>query len=100
MEKFAGKSRMMSARRAAAPCLVFLLAFLPLAVLRAAEDRPLIGAIRWDGWYGDGVVTRAVESSLSPPKYHFRLPWFAQVRDDGTVRVNGDSPAVMEQEIA
>ena len=59
-----------------------------------------IGAIRWDGWYGKGGVVKAVEASLGQPKYHFRLPWFAEVEADGTVRINGDSQAIMEQEIA
>lgn len=62
--------------------------------------RTIVGAIRWDGWYGDGAVVRAVEFSLGQPKYHFRLPWFARVTEDGTVRINGDSPEVIEREIA
>jgi hypothetical protein len=66
----------------------------------AEPDGTLIGAIRWDGWYGDGDVVKAVETSLGQPKYHFRLPWFAKVNGDGTVRINGDSQAIMEQEIA
>ena len=49
----------------------------PLAALTAGEDGPIVGAIRWDGWYGDGTVTMAVEASLGQPKFHFRLPWFA-----------------------
>jgi hypothetical protein len=72
----------------------------PLAALCGADDRPIVGAIRWDGWYGDGVVTKAVEASLGQPKYHFRLPWFAQVQGDGVVRIHGDSQAIVEQEIA
>jgi hypothetical protein len=71
------------------------------AITFAAEaDGMRIGAIRWDGWYGDGVVVKAVEISLGPPKYYFRLPWFAQIKPDGTVCINGDSQAIMEQEMA
>ena len=66
----------------------------------AEADGMRIGAIRWDGWYGDGGVVKAVEASLGQPKYHFRLPWFAQVKADGSVRINGDSQAIMEREIA
>ncbi len=57
----------------------------PLAALRADDDGPIVGAIRWDGWYGDATVTKAVEASLGQPKYYFRLPWFAQLQSDWKV---------------
>ena len=42
--------------------------------------RPLVGAIRWDAWHGElSEVGKAVEKTLSPLKYHFRLPWFAKI---------------------
>lgn len=88
---------------AAAKGLLAKLAFVlgaTLAVASAAEVPPIIGAIRWDGWYGEGSVVRAVEHSLGQPKYHFRLPWFARVKEGGTVRINGDSQDVIEQEIS
>jgi len=72
-----------------------------LAALAAGQEAPpIVGAIRWDGWYGTGSVVKAVEASLSPPKYHFRLPWFARVVGEGKVSINGDAQAVVEQEIA
>ncbi len=62
---------------------------------------PLLGAIRWDAWHGElSEVGKAVEKTLSPPQYRFRLPWFAQVMKDGSVRIRGDRPGVLEQEIA
>lgn len=70
-----------------------------LAALHAAGDPLIVGAIRWDGWYGDGNVVKEVEISLGQPKYHFRLPWFAKVLNENKVSINGDSQAVMEQEI-
>ena len=70
------------------------------AALLAADETPIVGAIRWDAWYGEGGVTKAVEASLGQPKYHFRLPWFARVISPDKVSVNGDSPAIMEQEIS
>ena len=76
------------------------LLLVPLAAMNAADDVPIVGAIRWDGWYGDGGVVKAVEASLGQPKYHFRLPWFARVIGEGKVSINGDSQAIMEQEIA
>ncbi|MCS6830755.1 MAG: hypothetical protein RMM08_07365 [Armatimonadota bacterium] len=61
----------------------------------------LFGAIRWDAWHGElSEVGKVVEKTLSPPQYRFRLPWFAQVNKDGTVRIRGDRPGVLEQEIA
>jgi hypothetical protein len=70
-----------------------------LAVVQAGDDGPIVGAIRWDGWYGDPTVTAAVEASLGQRKYHFRLPWFAEVMGEDTVRINGDSQPIMDQEI-
>ena len=71
-----------------------------LTALHAADEAPIVGAIRWDAFYGEGGVTKAVEYSLGQPKYHFRLPWFAQLLGEDRVRINGDSQAIMEQEIA
>lgn len=59
---------------------------------------PCVGAIRWDAWSG-GDVTRQVERTLGPPRYHSRLPWFADVVDHDTVRIGGNMQAVMDQEI-
>lgn len=73
----------------------------PMTVSAAclAEERPAVGAIRWDAWT-DGRVTEEVERSLGPCKYHDRLPWFAEVVDDATVRINGGQQRIMDQEIA
>lgn len=60
---------------------------------------PIVGAIRWDAWYGNGAVTQAVEKTLGQPKYHFRLPWFAQLLGNDKVRINGNSDEVMAQEL-
>lgn len=74
---------------------------LPLAVLHAGEtERPIVGAIRWDAWYGENGPVKQTEVSLGPPKYHFRLPWFARVVGEGKVSINGDSQEIVEKEIA
>ena len=86
-------------RKAIMPALT-LVAFACMTHGFAVAEEAIVGAIRWDGWYGDGTVTKAVEASLGQPKYHFRLPWFAQLQSDGSVRINGDSQAIMEQELA
>lgn len=72
----------------------------PLPALHAADDVPIVGANRWDAWYGDGSVTKAVEASPGQLKYHFRLPWFARVVSERKVGINGDLQTIMEQEIA
>lgn len=72
-----------------------------LATLGAAgKDAPMVGAIRWDAWYGETGPVKHVERSLGQPKYHFRLPWFARVDDAGGVRINGDQQEIIELEIA
>jgi hypothetical protein len=63
-----------------------------------SEISPVVGAIRWDAWTG-GEVTRAVEKTLGPEKYHFRLPWFAKVTGKDSVQIDGSSPSIMDQEI-
>ena len=56
-----------------------------------ADDRPIVGAIRWDAWYGDGGPVAQVERSLGPRRFHFRLPFFARVLADDKVRINGNA---------
>lgn len=64
----------------------------------AEAGRPTVGAIRWDAWTG-GDVTKQVERTLGPKKYHDRLPWFAEVVNDTTVRIDGGRQEVMDREI-
>ena len=66
----------------------------------ANETRPTVGAIRWDAWYGDSGPVKEVEHSLGQKKFHFRLPFFARVLGDDQVSINGDSPEIMDREIA
>jgi len=61
---------------------------------------PIVGAIRWDGWYGQGPVVQQTQRTLGPQKYHFRLPWFARVLSAGQVQINGDTPEIIAQELA
>src|SRR5215207_9766236 len=62
---------------------------------------PDIGAIRWDAWYdpGRGTVAKAVEDTLGPAKYHFRMPFFGKKLSPNQVRINGYSQAIIDQEI-
>ncbi len=66
----------------------------------ATSSRPLVGAIRWDAWHGDrGMPGRAVEKSLGPKAWRYRLPFFARVLSDGKVELHGDTQDVMDREI-
>ncbi|HEY3325252.1 MAG TPA: hypothetical protein VGP72_32670 [Planctomycetota bacterium] len=82
--------------RARAHLLVALV--LSLAASAFAADRPIVGAIRWDAWTG-GEVTEQVQRTLAPEKYHFRLPWFAEVLAPDRVRIDGSPQSVMDREI-
>jgi len=42
----------------------------------------------------------AVQRSLAPAKWHYRLPFFARVVSESEVEIDGSSQAVMDQEIA
>lgn len=60
-------------------------------------NRPIVGAIRWDAWSGCDV-TKQVEKTLGPKKYHHRLPWFAQITGD-KVTIDGSPQRIMDKEI-
>lgn len=65
------------------------------------EPRPAVGAIRWDAWHGRrGEPGRAVERSLGPSQWHYRLPFFAKVLSSSEVSIDGTSQKVMDREIA
>lgn len=80
-----------------------------LTAVAAPDSPPLLGAIRWDAWHtpwsqvvpgsDDGPV-KAVETSLGPKRYHWRLPFFATVGDDGRARIDGYTQTIVDQEIA
>ena len=59
---------------------------------------PIVGAIRWDAWSG-GAVTAQVERTLGPDRYRDRLPWFATVVDEKTVKIEGGNQKTMDEEI-
>lgn len=71
-----------------------------LAAEKQGASRPIVGAIRWDAFYGTGNVVQAVEKSLGPARYHHRAPFFAKVKGEDKLSINGDTDEVMKQEIA
>jgi hypothetical protein len=62
-------------------------------------ERPLVGAIRWDAWQDNGSVRAAVEKALAPSQWHYRLPFFARITGLNSVQIDGNSQAIMDQEI-
>ncbi len=58
-------------------------------------QRPSLGAIRWDAW----TEWEKYKQFLYPEEWHYRLPFFAEIRDDGTVEIRGDRMDVVNQEI-
>jgi hypothetical protein len=74
--------------------------FLGPSVLVAQHDKDVqVGAIRWDAWTGDLGPGAAVEKSLGPAKWHYRLPFFAKVIGPDKVLIDGTSQEVMDEEI-
>lgn len=74
--------------------------------MSAQEDvrpRSLVGAIRWDAWHGDvdgpGSPGLAVERSLGPAHWHYRLPFFAKVVGENTVEARANTQKIMDEEI-
>ena len=65
----------------------------------ASHGRPLVGAIRWDAWQENGDIQATVERTLGPSHWHYRLPFFARVTGSNSVAINGNTPAIMDQEI-
>jgi hypothetical protein len=65
------------------------------------QEKTLVGAIRWDAWVGDlNSAGLEVEKTLGPEKYHFRLPFFANILGPDTVEIRGATQDIMDQEIA
>lgn len=80
--------------------LLALIALLPAAT--PAAERPLVGAIRWDGWYGgeQGAVGRVLEECLTPERYRGRAPVFSKPGADGRLRIGPYTQAIVDREIA
>ena len=66
---------------------------------RTGRGYTLTGAIRWDAWTGDVSSGLEVQRTLSPEKYHYRLPFFAQFREGKHPLLNGTSQKIVDMEI-
>jgi len=73
----------------------------PTVPIVQKKRTPVVGAIRWDAWHGgkDGV-NDIVEKTLAPKEFHDRLPFFARIISQDSVRIDGSSQEIMDQEIA
>ena len=61
-------------------------------------EKPLVGAIRWDAWYGDGTsVNGAVEATLSPQQWQWRAPFFAEVVSTNQIRIRGGAAEIQKE---
>jgi hypothetical protein len=71
-------------------------------ILPSKKKLPLVGAIRWDGWFYDTAndITKILQKTLAPKEFHDRLPFFAREISDDSVYINGSSQEVMDREIA
>lgn len=90
---------------------LFFIISLFLPANTKALDKPIIGAIRWDCWFGPARPPgESCDKILSPTVWHYRAPFFGQFirNSDGTYRVtfsalDKDSPQVekiVRQEMA
>ena len=63
-----------------------------------------LGAIRWDAWTAhDGVpdsVISQVERSLSPARFHWRAPFFAEVSKEGKILIPAYTQEIFDTEMA
>lgn len=87
----------------AIPLLAVAVTFSVAAVAsldHVSNQRPLVGAIRWDGWYGaaNGLVARVVQECLSPQRYRHRAPFFSRVSGD-VLEIGPYTQAVVDREI-
>jgi hypothetical protein len=73
-----------------------------------STDKVLTGAIRWDAWHTpamnkenneQGGAVKAVERSLSPKRYHFRVPFFGKIISDSVIKIDGYNQTILDQEI-
>ncbi len=86
---------------------VLFMAFASISTAVMADDtvgeapaRAVVGAIRWDAWHGDAsTVGLTVEKTLSPTRWHYRLPFYGKVVGENAVEVRGNTREIMDREI-
>ncbi|HTG00071.1 MAG TPA: Ig-like domain-containing protein, partial [Nitrospirota bacterium] len=67
----------------------------------SAFSHPTVGAIRWDGWLGEGdSVGKQLDKDLSPNHWHYRVPFYATEVSANQVIINASTQDIIDQEIA
>ena len=87
--------------------VIALLCMLPIGRLRPPGEPAAIGAIRWDAWYGEPTSAdpgnpdpcTQVERTLSPAKYHWRVPFFGDIGGDGRVSFPEYTQEIFDREM-
>ena len=76
-----------------------LLVTLTLSVVKSvsAVSEPIVGAIRWDGW-AESWLNNQIQY-FKPEKWHYRLPFFAYIEDDGVIRMPEGKQEIIDREI-
>lgn len=84
-----------------APLAVAFAVGLLVAPSAIGAGKPSIGAIRWDYWAEDNpdMAPFSVDR-LRDPLWHLRIPFYGNVRADGSVVTRGNNQRVIDREIA
>ncbi len=68
------------------------------------SETTTVGAIRWDAWYThdgkQGSIISQVERSLSPARFHFRAPFFAEITGKDSIIIPEYTQEIFDREMA
>ena len=79
---------------------ISILFIISYAKERTDNPNPIVGAIRWDAYYGSqDDVGQSINKRLSPQKWHNRLPFYAKEIGKDSIQLNGSAQSVIDQEI-
>ena len=85
--------------------IVALASVLPIPGFCKRGEPATVGAIRWDAWYGEPTAADGldpcsqVERTLSPAKYHWRVPFFGEIGADGKVSFPEYTQEIFDREM-
>lgn len=67
------------------------------------SDITTVGAIRWDAWYSHdgktGSIISQVERSLSPARFHYRAPFYAEITGKDSLIIPEFTQEVFDREM-
>jgi hypothetical protein len=63
------------------------------------SNRPLVGAIRWDGWGNNCQIGKDSERVLGPAKYQYRAPFFVATAGPDFIKFKPLSQEIVDTEI-